>query len=66
MKLPHQWDREYRLLALAVAFFLVGLFFFLHDSPSPASSAPSAVPVKPAVSVQPVSPAEQVQPTGSG
>ncbi|MGB7957732.1 MAG: hypothetical protein WCF77_02725, partial [Minisyncoccia bacterium] len=42
------------------------LFFFLHDSPSPASSAPSAVPVKPAVSVQPVSPAEQVQPTGSG
>ena len=45
VKLPN-WDREYRLLALAVAFFLVGLFFFLHDSPSPASSAPSAVPLR--------------------
>jgi hypothetical protein len=59
--------KEYRILALAVAFFLIGLFFFFRNgspptSPtSPISTSPkkqvaSAESVRPAGSVQPLSP----------
>jgi hypothetical protein len=40
---PERGTREYRLIALAVAFFLLGLIFFFYDqfTPRSASSAPA-------------------------
>ena len=51
--------REYRLLALAIVFFLVGLFFFLRDNAPVVPASPSLPSQsKPAVSVQPAQPAQ--------
>jgi len=52
--------KEYRLLALAVAFFLVGLFFFWYNHASPAPSASqSSGAAQPVLSVQ-STPADQL------
>jgi hypothetical protein len=54
MKLPEYQNREYHLLALAVVFFLVGLFFFWYDRTAPAPVAvPASDHVHPSVFVQP-------------
>jgi len=45
MKLTKHWDKEYRILALAVAFFLVGFFFFLRDGATPGNSNQTKAPV---------------------
>jgi len=49
--------KEYRILALAIVFFLVGLFFFWRNDASPAPAAPSPVPssggAEPTVSIRP-------------
>ena len=49
--------KEYRILAIAVAFFLVGLFFFWHNNTAPATPTPAVPPpsnpAKPTVSIQP-------------
>lgn len=52
MKLPNHEGREYRVLAIALVFFFIGLFFFLRDG---ASTPPSSdAQPKPSVSVQSV------------
>lgn len=62
--------REYRVLAIAIAFFAVGLFFFLSDRPwTPAPAAPSTnVAPQQVASVQspePLSPSLQDYPSPS-
>jgi hypothetical protein len=56
MKLPERFDKEYRLLALAVVFFLAGGVFFWYDASLPSSSkSPSVMPgrLSRTVAVQP-------------
>lgn len=46
MKFRKYGGREYRVLAIAAAFFLVGLFLFLRDTAAPAPSGGQSAPVR--------------------
>jgi hypothetical protein len=65
MKLSDRTNREYRILAIAIVFFIAGAIFFWHDASLPTShSSPSAGAPAPAVSVQSanVAPGQQIDP----